>query len=181
VSVRRPVVAAALSLSIALAAGAWPMYRRGWEQSGRAGIARGAYHFFTFCRPGIEQAGNFLATTAGTGPELAPVADVEYGGNCKQPPPPEAIRAELRAFLDAVERETGWRPMLYATREAESRLLGAEFATTARWGRDVIRSPDDRGWKFWQFADNGRVAGVTGTVDLDVFQGTRPEFEALLR
>ena len=31
-----------------------------WEQAGANGVDRGAYHFFTLCRPGLEQAENFL-------------------------------------------------------------------------------------------------------------------------
>ncbi|MDI6837073.1 MAG: GH25 family lysozyme, partial [Rhizobiaceae bacterium] len=33
-----------------------------WRRAGEAGIVRGAYHFFTFCRAGKEQALNVLAT-----------------------------------------------------------------------------------------------------------------------
>jgi len=32
-----------------------------WAGAERAGIARGAYHFFTLCRPGADQAANFIA------------------------------------------------------------------------------------------------------------------------
>ena len=38
-------------------------FARNWEEAGRAGIARGAYHFFTFCTAGLDQAHNFSATT----------------------------------------------------------------------------------------------------------------------
>lgn len=33
-----------------------------WKAAREAGIATGAYHFFTLCRPGKDQAENFLAT-----------------------------------------------------------------------------------------------------------------------
>jgi lysozyme len=50
----------------------------------QAGVARGAYHFFTFCTPGAAQAENFIAAVGGSFGELPPVADVEFAGNCRQ-------------------------------------------------------------------------------------------------
>ena len=40
-----------------------------------AGLAVGAYHFFTFCRPGADQARNFIATVPHDQPLLPPVVD----------------------------------------------------------------------------------------------------------
>src|SRR6476620_6575337 len=37
-------------------------FQLNWEGAKKAGITRGAYHFFTQCRPGAEQAKNFIAT-----------------------------------------------------------------------------------------------------------------------
>lgn len=37
-------------------------FAENWQRAGDAGLVRGAYHFFTFCRPGRDQAQNVLAT-----------------------------------------------------------------------------------------------------------------------
>jgi hypothetical protein len=37
-------------------------FQLNWDGAKRAGLARGAYHFFTQCRSGAEQARNFIAT-----------------------------------------------------------------------------------------------------------------------
>jgi len=29
--------------------------------------------------------------------------------------------------------------------------------------------PDGRAWTFWQYADRGRISGIEGPVDLNVF------------
>jgi lysozyme len=68
-----------------------------------AGLAVGAYHFFTFCRPGADQARNFISIVPRNQPLLPPVVDIEFGGNCPQRPSPEQLNAELSAFLAPVE------------------------------------------------------------------------------
>ena len=58
-----------------------------------AGLAVGAYHFFTFCRPGAEQAQNFIATVPSDPALLPPVVDIEFVGNC----PAAAIERRVRS------------------------------------------------------------------------------------
>ena len=53
-----------------------------WSGARRAGIARGAYHFFTLCRPGADQAANFIAAVPAEPDALPPAVDLEYMGNC---------------------------------------------------------------------------------------------------
>jgi lysozyme len=49
-----------------------------WEGAKRAGLAHGAYHFFTQCRSGAEQAKNFIATVPREHGALPPVIEA-YG------------------------------------------------------------------------------------------------------
>src|SRR5262245_52462151 len=64
-----------------------------------AGLVVGAYHFFTFCRPGAKQAANFLRVVPRDRPMLPPVVDIEFGGNCTARPAVADLRRELTAFL----------------------------------------------------------------------------------
>ena len=50
-----------------------PVFRDNWRGAARAGVPRGAYHFFYHCRPAAEQAAFFIRTvprSAGATPEL---------------------------------------------------------------------------------------------------------------
>jgi lysozyme len=157
-------------------------FEANWAAAGDAGIARGAYHFFTFCAPGAAQAENFLRAVRALDPELPPVADVEFAGNCRSWESIGAIRAELAAFLAGVEAGLARRPILYYTREAAERILAGHFHEHPRWARSVFGAPDDEllgPWSWWQYADNARLPGVRGPVDLNVFRGGREEFGAL--
>ena len=80
-----------------------------WQQAGAAGVARGAYHFFTFCADGSAQADNFIATVPALGGELPPVADVEFGGNCKEWPSVEEIREGIKHGVRKVNIDTDIR------------------------------------------------------------------------
>jgi lysozyme len=157
-------------------------FARNWEAARLAGVTRGAYHFFTFCSAGRAQADHFLATVGGSFGELPPVTDVEFVGNCKSWESVDKIRGELREFLAVVEAATGRRPAVYFTREAYARILAGELEGYATFPRSVFGAPPrlhEERWRFWQFADNGRVPGIATLVDLDLFSGSREELESL--
>jgi len=146
-----------------------------------AGIATGAYHFFTLCRPGAEQADNFIASVP-AGLELPPAIDLEFIGNCSARPGPDDPGRELRTFIDAIEAHYGVAPVLYTMRDFHSLYLADEgLEAYPLWYRDLFFTPDlpeDHTAMFWQFANRGRVAGIDGPVDLNVFMGSEAEFAA---
>ncbi|WP_437899264.1 GH25 family lysozyme [Sorangium sp. So ce124] len=84
-----------------------PRFAENWRGTGRAGLLRGAYHFFTFCRPGRDQAANFVAYVPRDPSALPPVIDLEMGGNCAARPAPDRLKAELDDFLRVVEPHCG--------------------------------------------------------------------------
>jgi len=78
------------------------LFHANWQGAHAAGIARGAYHFFTLCRPGGEQAMNFAGTVPREPNLLPPAVDLEFGGNCAARPSRDALLRELTAFLQVV-------------------------------------------------------------------------------
>jgi lysozyme len=141
-----------------------------WDGAGAAGLDRGAYHFFTLCRPGDEQAANFLATAPPDPDALPPAVDLELAGNCSDRPPDDAVFAELDAFLAVVE-EAWERPALLYVGDDWDR----EYPSRARLERDLwhfrfLRRPDVDGWVIWQIHGFARVEGIDGPVDLDLIR-----------
>ena len=62
-------------------------FRRNRAEAERAGLVTGAYHFFTLCRPGLDQARNFAdAIGPPAAVSLPPAVDLELGGNCGERP-----------------------------------------------------------------------------------------------
>ena len=135
-----------------------------------AGLVVGAYHFFTFCRPGADQARNFIATVPREHSLLPPVVDIEFVGNCAQRPTPEELRAELAAFLDPVEVHFGKPAVIYLIGEAADRY-GSVMPNRLRWLRSLASHPGHEDWVYWQYHNMGRIDGIEGDVDLNVLQG----------
>ena len=159
-----------------------PAFAENWRSAGRAGLVRGAYHFFTFCTPGRAQAAHFAEIVPVEAGALPPVIDLEIGGNCAARPAPDRLKAELDDFLRAIEPRYG-HAILYVTQEFHERY------GTATEGRQLFlreifvepRWPEGRAWLLWQFHNGGRIDGIEGPVDLDAFQGSMDHLRALAR
>jgi lysozyme len=157
-----------------------PLFAANWVAAERAGLVRGAYHFFTFCTPGENQATNFLAVAPPAEGTLPPAIDVEYHGNCARPPADDAIRAELAIFIERIEVAHGRRPVIYITSRSYKELVAGAFADYPIWARNIFLEPRLEGgaWTFWQYASRGRTGAAGGLIDLNVFRGTAEEFRA---
>lgn len=153
-------------------------FHRNWYAARAAGIPRGAYHFFYFCRPAIEQARWFIRHVPRERAALPPVLDMEWNHRsptCRIRPEPQAVRAEMRIFLDAVERHYGKRPIIYTTIDFFDRNGLGEFKDYPFWLRSVAGHPDekygDHPWVFWQYTGTGILPGIAGNADINVFRG----------
>lgn len=152
-----------------------------WNESHNAGIPRGAYHFFTRCSSPQAQAANFIATVPKDPDSLPHVVDAEHMGPCKGVDPIVDMAQSISAFLDIVEDHYGKRPIIYTTREFHDAFLKGTLHAERFWIRSLFLPPRVRteNWLFWQHHNNGRRKGVTGPIDLNVFRGSREEFDAL--
>jgi lysozyme len=147
-------------------------FMRNWNEASNHGLLKGAYHFFTFCKPGIEQARNFIETVPFEPDSLPPVIDFEFVGNCDKRPEKMLLLKELFIFIREVEEAYRKTPILYMTYDSYNTYLKGEIDDYDIWIRDIYFSPnmpDGKPWIFWQYADNGRVEGIDGPVDLNVF------------
>lgn len=157
-------------------------FARNWAETGRLGLKRGAYHFFTLRTPGAKQADHFVATVPHEAVALPPAVDLEFSGNSKIRPTPAQFQRELGVFLARLEQHYQTRPVIYTTYNFYDAYL--QGLTLERvWIREVHLAPRgpfrDR-WTFWQYSARGTVAGISGRVDLNVFAGTRQAFDALI-
>lgn len=143
------------------------------------GIAVGAYHFFTLCRSGAEQAANLLANVP-LAPGMLPVAvDLEYEGNCSARPPADVVKKEVETFVEIVEAATGAPSVFYVTYGFYKDYY-AVLPERSLWTRWIVwHPPKDQDWLFWQYHDRGRVDGIEGDVDLNVLNGGPETLAAL--
>lgn len=142
-------------------------FTENWAAADEAGVRRGAYHFFTLCLPGAEQAEHFLRTAPPQAGALPPAVDLELVGNCSARPSTDAVVDELDDFLAVVEESWGTDVVLYVGEDWESRYPVLDRSDRPRWLVSFLGRPDVT-WTVWQTSWWGRVDGIEGDVDIDV-------------
>jgi lysozyme len=161
-------------------------FHRNWEGARRAGIPRAAYHFVYWCRPAHEQAAWFTQIVPRDEDALPPVLDVEWNNKsrCPQGVPRARALADMRTILDAMERHYGKRPIIYVDINFHKDVMVGEFEDYPVWVRSVRAYPgrryENRRWTFWQYTEKGRVPGVNGPVDRNVFYGSPRDWARFL-
>lgn len=159
------------------------MFQENWREARDHQILSGAYHFFTFCKEGEEQARNYIHYVPRDSIDLPPIIDLEYGGNCQEANRKEDLILEITRYLEIIEDHYQRKVIIYTTNEFYRNYLMNRFPDNPIWIRDILSEPnlpDGRKWTFWQFANRGRLDGITTLVDLNAFNGSREEFDKML-
>jgi lysozyme len=141
-----------------------------WSAARAAGIRRGAYHFFTLCRSGRDQAAHFVRHVPFEATALPPAVDLEFPGNCRGRPSRARFHKELGDFLRIVEASYGQRAVLYLTRRFDRHYRVSATFNRPLWLRSLHAEPDfgARRWTIWQSSSSRRLHGVHGRVDWNV-------------
>ncbi|WP_157015916.1 glycoside hydrolase family 25 protein [Mesorhizobium xinjiangense] len=162
-------------------------FERNWKAARQAGIARGAYHFFYFCRPAIEQARWFIRNVPRDPNALPPVLDMEwnpFSPTCTKRPPAAKVQSEMRIFLEALERHYGKKPIIYTSIDFFDDNRLENFKGYPYWLRSVAGHPDEKygnhPFVFWQYTGTGVIPGIDGDADINVFNGTKDEWRVWL-
>lgn len=149
-----------------------------WNGARAAGLPRGAYHFYNFCRGGAVQAANFIRTVPEDSAALPPMIDLEDAGGCGV-----SQRDFLRQFAVFIARlQAAYHrpPILYTTYLVYGKYLSGIAGHYKLWIADTRHStpilPARQRWAFWQYSFAGHLSGISGAVDLDVFNGTPRDF-----
>ena len=159
-------------------------FRANWYGAGKAGIPRAAYHFFYFCRPAYQQANWFKRKVPKDPKALPPVLDVEWNNSsktCKTRPSPAKVRSEMKVFLNMMERHYGKKPLIYTTVDFYKDNNLASFTGYEYWLRSVADHPSqvypNQRWTFWQYTGTGKIPGIKGDTDINVFAGTTEQWQ----
>ena len=148
-------------------------FEMNWTNTRKAGILRGAYHFFLPDLSAKDQAINFIRTVTLRSGDLPPVVDVEEtrGMTAAQ------IQRYTKEFLRILEKHYKVKPILYTNRDFYKRYFagikdfqGYRF-WIAHYHVNNFDMPGDEKWHFWQHSDRGNVSGINEKVDFNVFNG----------
>jgi len=138
----------------------------------RHGVDVAGYHYFQLCSDGTAQAEHFASVlgppASGATDRLPPAVDLELAGSCTDPPAADVLLAEVREFLDLIDRRYSTTTMVYLYPEFEARYgFADDLADHPQWVRRLGDRPPRREWQVWQYDDAGSIPGVSGGVDLN--------------
>jgi lysozyme len=171
----------------------------GLFQSHRAGaksinLPAGFYHYLNPVVAVDTQVKNMSQTIGSFNPgDLKPVIDLE-GATAWAPVASKDRLGVITQTLDGLKASLGVDPMAYLSLDfikdviadpsvdvsvlAKYDLWIAEYGL-ATGATPAIPSPWTF-WRFWQFSSTGAVAGITGAVDLDYFNGSQADLRSMM-
>ena len=158
-----------------------PQFATNWSGMQANGVVRGAYHFF---HPGADPTAqaNYVVGALGklAVADLPVVVDVETTDG----QPAATIAANLATFVDAVAVGTGKQPMIFTGKSFwEASVQSTTFASDPLWiAASNVACPNLpsqwASWVAWQDSIAATVAGVSGNVDHDKFNGSAADLSA---
>lgn len=149
-----------------------PCFADNFQQAYDYGFTRGAYHFYSRFSSPEAQARWFIANVPLEKGDLPPVLDVEHKPNDVSV---EQFQADVLAWLDIVEQHYGVPPIIYTYYKFKlANLDSPMFDRYPYWiAHYYVDRVEYKGeWKFWQHTDAGRLPGIKGYVDLDIYNGS---------
>jgi len=162
--------------------GVYNQFAANWTGALNAGVTRGAFHYFLASLDPVVQADHFVNTVGVLrGGDLPMAIDLEETDGQTA-----AVTASKAAtFIQRVSSVTG-RPVILYVSSSFFSSLGSPSSLSSRilWINHKgvtcpdIPSPSFSDWAFWQYG-NSAVAGVSGSVSRDKFNGSLADLRAL--
>ena len=161
-----------------------PYYRSDYRAAKAHGFHVGSYHFFSPISPAALQARQFLKHTVVSKTDLPPVLDVEpTAEQIKKMGGTGVLFSRIRTWLRFVEREVGMKPILYINQTFVNRYLNQAPDLKHNYRIWIARYGEykpDIHLVYWQLCPDGRVSGIHGEVDINVFNGYSEAFNQFL-
>ena len=143
------------------------------------GFIRGAYHFYSVKSAARSQAYFFLEKVHLEEGDLPPVLDVEHKPKDMTT---EEFQKEVLTWLHIVEDTYHVKPIIYTYYKFKQQYLSDNrFDDYPYWIAHYYASKlEYKGeWKFWQHTDAGRLPGIKGYVDFNIYNGSYYDLKQL--
>ena len=147
-------------------------FRENFNQARDYGFIRGVYHFWSNKSSAREQAYFFLDKVHLTDGDLPPVLDIEHKPADKSV---EDFQRDVLTWLHIVEDKYHAKPIIYTYYKFKEQYLSAPvFDDYPYWiAHYYVDKVQYKGkWKFWQHTDAGKLPGIKGYVDFNIYNGS---------
>lgn len=156
-------------------------FQANWSEAKANGIVRGVYQFFRSDEDPVAQAQYLLDEMGPLEPgDLPPVCDVETADGQSA----ATIADRVQTWLDVVEGALGVKPLIYTSPGVWGSIVNSGAFSdyplwVAHWGASCPTMPTGwTDWVVWQTSDNGSIAGISGDVDTNKFNGGMAALQA---
>ncbi len=155
-----------------------------WFNCKKAGIIRGAYHFFHPSMNAKKQAAHFVEMVHKfEDDDLPPVLDLETMDGMSA----SNVWGSVATFLDEMKRLTGRLPIIYGSPYfindlGHAAIIGKYPLWVAHYQTSAPMVPDAwPTWDFWQYTETGKIPGVkSGAVDVNYFNGNLDQLKKFI-
>ena len=150
-----------------------------WDEAKRIGLRRGAYHYFSIYSSPLDQAAHFINTVSLEDGDMPPVLDFEdFEGE-----EDSVITNRLQIWLEVIEKHYNIKPIIYTNFKLYNKFVKGRFNDyplwIARYENEEKPSVDENEMCIWQYGNRGKISGIDGHVDFNVFLGPREKFDEL--
>ena len=154
-------------------------FYRNQREAREEGFICGAYHFFLPSEPAEAQARYFLRNVHLAKGDMPPVLDIEHKGELTS----HQIKRAALTWLRIVEHHYDVKPIIYTNYNFKMKYLSDSVFDEypywiAHYYVDTLKY--EGAWKLWQYTDNGRLDGIKGTVDFDLYNGSMYDLQQML-
>ena len=159
-------------------------FRQDYVQAKRHNIHVGTYHYFSMSTTPQAQAAHFLKYAIIGKNDFPPVLDVEPSEKQISKMGEKELMRRIKAWMEIVERRTGKLPILYVNQMFILNHMRYADDIKRKYNVWIARygayKPDVK-LAYWQLSATGRVNGITGDVDINVFNGYQGQFSEFVR
>ena len=154
-------------------------FRENFNQARDYGFIRGVYHFWSNKSSARDQAYYFLEQVHLTDGDLPPVLDIEHKPADRDV---EDFQRDVLTWLHIVEDRYHVKPIIYTYYKFKEQYLSAPvFDDYPYWiAHYYVDKVQYKGkWKFWQHTDAGKLPGIKGYVDFNIYNGSYYDLKQL--
>ncbi|AND64680.1 glycoside hydrolase [Flavobacterium covae] len=154
-------------------------FKKYWLKAKEKGFLVGAYHYYRPNENSIEQAENFIKQVTLVEGDFPPVLDIEKLPKAQSI---KRLKVGLKRWLEKVESHYGIKPIIYSSESYYEDFLKEDFEDYPFWiaNYTAFYKEIDPEWSIWQLTENGKILGIKGSVDVNIYNGTSVTMKDLL-
>ena len=151
-----------------------------WAALSENKMRRGAYHFFRPTVDAVQQAENFTKVVEIKNGDLPPALDIEVTDGVSK----SELVTSAKSWLEVIESKYGFKPIIYTNMKFYNQYLAGQFEDYPLWiarynSRLAPKIDGKQNWDFWQYGNRGKIDGIKGDVDFNVFRGDLLDLEMM--